>query len=68
MDTETVVKLYNEGVEPHIAEQEKQYARAAFVMGIPTAISYDVVSCGTRSGIVFELLDAELFSAVIRSQ
>ena len=66
LDHETVVKLYNEGVEPHIAEREKQYAKAAFVMGIPTAISYDVVSCGTRSGIVFELLDAELFSAVIR--
>ena len=66
MDAETVVKLYNEGVGPHIAEKEKQYAKAAFVMGIPTAISYDVVSCGTRSCIVFELLDAELFSAVIR--
>ncbi|MFZ4387923.1 MAG: anti-sigma factor antagonist [Chthoniobacterales bacterium] len=66
LDGETVVKLYHEGVEPHIAEREKQYAKAAFVMGIPTAISYDVVSCGTRSGIVFELLDAELFSAVIR--
>ena len=56
LDGETVVKLYHEGVEPHIAEREKQYAKAAFVMGIPTAISYDVVACGTRSGIVFELL------------
>jgi anti-anti-sigma factor len=66
IDDETVVKLYNEGVEPHIAEQEKQFAKAAFVMGIPTAISYDVVSCGTRTGIIFELLNAELFSTVIR--
>jgi uncharacterized protein (TIGR02172 family) len=66
LDAETVVKLYREGVAPDVAEQEKRYAKAAFVMGIPTAISYDVVSCGTRSGIVFELLDAELFSAVIR--
>jgi len=66
IDDETVVKLYNEGVEPHIAEQEKQFAKAAFVMGIPTAISYDVVSCGTRTGIIFEFLNAELFSSVIR--
>ena len=66
LDTETVVKLYREGVAPEVAEQEKRYAKAAFVMGIPTAISYDVVSCGTRSGIVFELLNAELFSSVIR--
>ena len=34
-------------------------------MGIPTAISYDVVSCGKRTGNVFEMLDAELFSTVI---
>ena len=66
LDHETVVKVYHEGVEPEIAEREKQYSKAAFVMGVPTAISYDVVSCGTRSGVVYELLDAELFSAVIR--
>lgn len=66
IDAETVVKLYREGVAPHVAEQEKQFAKAAFVMGIPTAISYDVVSCGTRTGVIFEFLDAKLFSAVIR--
>ena len=67
LDRETIVKLYNEGIEPHIAEKEKTYAQAAFVMGIPTAISYDVVRCGTRTGVVYEMLDAQLFSAVIRN-
>ena len=66
MDSETIVKLYNEGVEPRIAEQEKEFAKAAFVMGIPTAISYDVVSCGNRTGVVYEMLDAQLFSQLIR--
>jgi uncharacterized protein (TIGR02172 family) len=67
LDDETVVKVYHEGVEPEIAEREKKYSKAAFVMGVPTAISYDVVACGTRSGVVYELLDAQLFSAVIRN-
>ena len=67
LDRETIVKLYNEGIEPYIAEKEKAYAKAAFVMGIPTAISYDVVRCGTRTGVVYEMLDAQLFSAVIRN-
>ena len=67
LDRETIVKLYNEGIEPHIAEKEKTYAQAAFVMGIPTAISYDVVRCGNRTGVVYEMLDAQLFSAVIRN-
>ena len=67
LDRETIVKLYNEGVEPHIAEKEKAFAKAAFVLGIPTAISYDVVACGTRTGVVYEMLDATLFSSVIRN-
>ena len=67
LDRETIVKLYNEGVSPDIAEKEKAYAKAAFVAGIPTAISYDVVACGTRTGVVYEMLEATQFSAIIRN-
>ena len=67
LDDDTIVKLYREGIAPEIAEKEKEYARAAFVSGIPTAISYDVVACGNRTGVVYEMLDAQLFSAVIRN-
>jgi len=67
MDRETVVKLYNDGIDASIAEREKEYAKAAFVLGIPTAISYDVVACGSQTGVVYEMLDAELFSVVIRA-
>jgi len=66
LDAETIVKLYNEGVGADIAEKEKAYAKAAFVAGIPTAISYDVVACGSRTGVVYEMLDAVQFSAIIR--
>jgi len=65
MDEETIVKLYNEGVGREVAEQEKAFARAAFVAGIPTALSYDVVACGSRTGVVYEMLHAKLFSRVI---
>lgn len=67
LDRETIVKLYNEGVGASVAEKEKEFAKAAFVAGIPTAISYDVVACGSRTGVVYEMLDATLFSAVIRN-
>ncbi|MBU8540971.1 anti-sigma factor antagonist [Falsiroseomonas tokyonensis] len=67
MDPETIVKLYREGIGADIAEKEKQYAKAAFVLGIPTAISFDVVACGPRTGVVYEMLDATLFSAIIRN-
>jgi uncharacterized protein (TIGR02172 family) len=67
LDRETIVKLYNEGVGANVAEKEKEFAKAAFVSGIPTAISYDVVACGSRTGVVYEMLDATLFSSVIRN-
>ena len=67
LDRETIVKLYNEGIGADVAEKEKEFAKAAFVSGIPTAISYDVVACGGRTGVVYEMLEATLFSAVIRN-
>lgn len=66
LDAETVVKLYRDGVAPEIAEKEKKFAKAAFLLGLPTALSYDVVTCGTRTGIVYEMIDARLFSAIIK--
>ncbi len=65
---EQIVKLYREGVSASVAEQEKQRARQAFVMGIPTAISFEMVACQGRVGVVYELLEAELFSEVIRRE
>lgn len=67
LDRETIVKIYNEGIGADVAEKEKTFAQAAFLAGIPTAISYDVVACGTRTGVVYEMLDATLFSTVIRN-
>jgi len=65
---EQIVKLYREGVSAAVAEQEKRLARQALVMGIPTAISFEMVTCRGRVGVVYELLEAELFSEVIRRE
>jgi uncharacterized protein (TIGR02172 family) len=66
LDRETVVKLYREGIDASIAEREKAYATAALVAGIPTAISYDVVASGERSGVIYEMLDAQPLSRIVR--
>jgi uncharacterized protein (TIGR02172 family) len=66
MDEETVVKLYREGVDPAVVEKEKRFARAAFIAGIPTPISFDVVTSGNRLGIAYELLRAESLAARMR--
>jgi uncharacterized protein (TIGR02172 family) len=66
LDRESVVKLYNEGIGAELAEQEKEFARAAFVAGIPTAISYDLVRSGNRTGVIYEMLDADTLTQIIR--
>jgi len=65
LDSDTIVKLYGEGIDLKIAEKEKDLAKAAFVLGVPTAISYDVVSYKNRFGVVYEMIEAQLFSSLI---
>lgn len=55
---ETIVKLYAAGVPFAKIKQEMDLAKKAFVIGIPTAISYDLVKTADDSyGVVFEMLD-----------
>ena len=59
IDPDTIVKVYlNPDSLPDI-HRERELARKAFVLGIPTAISYDVVKVGEGYGSVFELLSAK---------
>ncbi len=68
VDDETIVKLYREGVDPAVVEKEKRFSRAAFIAGIPTPISFDVVSSGNRFGIAYELLRAESLATRMRRE
>ena len=68
VDDETIVKLYREGVDPAIVEKEKRFSRAAFIAGIPTPISFDVVTSGNRFGVAYELLRAESLAAMMRRE
>ncbi|MBO6302474.1 MAG: anti-sigma factor antagonist [Ruminiclostridium sp.] len=58
-DPETIVKIYNPGISLEFVEQERATSQKAFIMGVPTAISYDVVKCGDSYGVVYELLNAK---------
>ncbi|MBR4477485.1 MAG: STAS domain-containing protein [Spirochaetales bacterium] len=59
IDKETIVKTFKDGSDISDIERERKLARMAFVLGIPTAISYDVVKIqGGGYGSVYELLDA----------
>ena len=58
IDEETIAKIYR-NVEPlEEIRKEKELSKWAFVKGVPTAISYNIVRSGDRYGVVYELLDA----------
>ena len=56
---ETVVKLYYDFIPESIIENDKIFSKSTFIAGIPTAISYGIVKCGNRRGIIFEMLNAK---------
>ena len=65
LDEDTVVKVYNDPDALDDIRHEREVARLALVLGIPTAISYDVVKVGDSFGSVFELLNARSFSKIL---
>ncbi len=64
-DDECVVKVYNDHNTYADVEREIQLSRTAFVMGLPTAISFGIVSVGDRYGAMFELIEAKTISELI---
>jgi len=68
LDPDTVIKVYlNADSLPDI-QRERELARKAFVLGIPTAIPYDVVKVGNSYGSVFELLNAKSFAKILAAE
>ena len=64
IDADTIVKVYTEGSFEDI-QRERALAKKAFVLGINTAISYDIAKIGDYYGTVFELLDAKSLASCI---
>lgn len=65
---DTIVKVFLNPDSLAEIKRERELARAAFVLGIPTAIPYDVVQIeGGGYGSVFELLDAKSFAKLLIS-
>lgn len=57
INKDTIIKVYRFAKGPEEIENELKLAKQAFVCGIPTAISFDIVKVGDKFGVVFEMLD-----------
>lgn len=65
LDEDNILKLYYDEYPEEFILGEKERARAAFIAGAPTAISYNIVSAGNRKGIVYELVRGRNVSETI---
>ncbi len=69
IDPETIVKVYMNPDSLSEIHRERELARTAFVLGIPTAIPYDVVRVKNGGyGSVFELLNATSYAKLLINQ
>ena len=68
IDQDNVVKVYNNADALADIQHEREVAKIALILGIPTAISYDVVKVGESYGSVFELLNARSFSKILAKE
>lgn len=64
-DDELVIKVFNKNNTFSDVEREIALSRSAFVLGVPTAISFGIVSVGNRYGAMYELVDSETISQCI---
>ena len=68
IDQDNVVKVYKNADALADIQHEREMAKLALILGIPTAISYDVVKVGNSYGSVFELLNARSFSKILATE
>lgn len=70
LSPDSIVKVYFRGGDIKDVQRERKLAKTAFILGIPTAISYDIVKVKEKGkdcfGSVFELLDCESLRNLIR--
>ncbi len=65
LDDDKIVKVYRPWMKREDIDREREFARNAFMNGIPSVIAYDLVRCGDSYGIVFEMIKSKTLGMTI---
>ena len=65
LNGDTVIKIYKDPDSLEEIRHEREMAKKAFIAGIPTAISFDVVKVGEDYASVFELINAQSLAKLL---
>ena len=66
LDEDTIVKVYRPWIGIDAVRRERDFARNAFVRGVPSVIAYDVVRVGECLGVVFEMIRSDTLGHLMR--
>lgn len=67
INKDTIIKVFNHVSDQEQIERELRLAKEAFVLGVPTAISFDIVKVDDKLGVRFEMFDCDsLMNIVIK--
>lgn len=73
LDGDTIIKVFREGTTMENVRREITLSKEAFVLGMPTAISFDIVKVAPSAeikaecyGLVYELLKAKTLSTYLK--
>lgn len=68
LDRENIIKVYKNADALPAIHHGRELSRAAFVLGVPTAIPYDVVQIAEGGyGSIYELLNAKTYVQLLQS-
>ncbi len=73
LDGDTIIKVFREGTTMEEVQHEIILSKEAFVLGMPTPISFDIVKVAPQTtgaeecfGLVYELLEAQTLSTYLK--
>ncbi len=67
VDSENVIKVFQKSAPIEEIDRERKLAQETLLAGIPTAISYSVVMADDRYGIMFEMINADTLSNMLKN-
>ena len=68
LSDDTIIKVFRDETTIDEVQNEVTMAKEAFVLGMPTAISFDIVRVGSQLGLVYELLNADTISCCVKRE
>ena len=66
LSDDTIIKVFRKDTTMDVLNTEMNMAKESFLLGMPTAITFDVVRVGEQFGLVYELLKAKTLSDCIK--